>query len=160
VGFLRWRVRRHYVGTESNKGAAVKRLAMAVALLAMVAVSAPRPASADTTETLAYTFALTLGGTVAGAYALPYIVPAIAPTVQAAYSGTSMVLGTVLPTAGLDSAMSSVGSFFVTDPRMIGAITGMTAGLFTGLYLFSEEEATTDTPTESKTSNTAVKVRR
>lgn len=146
---------------DKQEGAAVKRLAMAVALLAMVAVSAPRPASADTTETLAYTFALTLGGTVAGAYALPYIVPAVAPTIQAAYSGTSMVLGTVLPTAALDSAMSSVGTFFVSEPRMIGAVSGMTAGLFTGLYYFSEDEAVVaDTPLEAETSNTAVKVRR
>jgi hypothetical protein len=129
----------------------MKRLILAIFLVGLMSSGVPKQASADNTEMLAKTFALTLTGTVAGAYALPYIVPMVAPTVAAAYA-------TVVGTA-LDGVSAAVGAYIVLEPRMIGAVTGMTAGLLGGLYFFSEEVAEEDIVSKA-TSNTIIKLGR
>jgi len=131
----------------------MRRLIFATILAAAVSSGVSAPAKADNTEMLAKTFALTLGGTIAGAYALPYIVPIVAPAVSAAYTA---VVGTAL-----DGVAAVAAGYVVLEPRMIGAVTGMTAGLVSGLYFFSEEEAEVDPEAVAKvTSNKTIKLTR
>jgi hypothetical protein len=131
----------------------MRRLILATVVAVALSSGASVPAKADNTETLAKTFALTLGGTIVGAYALPYIVPLAAPAVSTAYTA---VVGTAL-----DGVSAVVAEYVVLEPRMIGAITGMTAGLVGGLYFFSEEEEEVDAEAIAKaTSNTAIKLTR
>lgn len=129
----------------------MRRLVLAAVLAAAVSSGASAPASADNTEMLAKTFALTLAGTIGGAYALPYIVPMAAPAVSAAYTA---VVGTAM-----DGVSAAIGGYILLEPRMIGAVTGMTAGLVGGLYFFSEEEVEAEIVTKV-TSNTAIKLAR
>jgi hypothetical protein len=129
----------------------MRYLISAIILAGVVVVGVPRQASADNTEMLAKTFALTLAGTVAGAYALPYIVPIVAPSVSAAYSA---VAGTAM-----DGVSAAVGAYIILEPRMIGAVTGMTAGLVSGLYIFSDE-AVEEEIASNVTSNTIIKLKR
>lgn len=134
------------------------RRSLSVSSLALVAVlSVARPATADTTTTLAQTFALTLAGTIIGAYALPYVLPTMAPTVGSAYAATAgAVNGALTPifsapasvaagytaTAGaIDSALTTAGTYTVLEPALVGAVSGMTIGLISGLYIFSEPAA-------------------
>lgn len=131
----------------------MRRLIFATILAVAVSSGVSAPAKADNTEMLAKTFALTLGGTIAGAYALPYIVPIVAPAASAAYTA---VVGTAL-----DGVAAVAAGYVVLEPRMIGAVTGMTAGLVSGLYFFSEEEAEVDPEAVAKvTSNKTIKLTR
>ena len=130
----------------------MRRLIFATILAAAVFGGVSAPAKADNTEMLAKTFALTLGGTIAGAYALPYVVPIAAPAVSAAYTA---VVGTAM-----DGVAAVVAGYVVLEPRMIGAITGMTAGLVSGLYFFSEEEEVDLEAVTKVTSNSAIKLMR
>ena len=149
------------------------RRALSVSGLALAAaLTVARPAAADTTTTLAKTFALTLAGTVIGAYGLPYVIPAVAPTVGSAYMATAgTVNGFLTPvfstpaavasgyaaTAGaIDGALSTAGAFTVTQPRLVGAVTGMAIGLIGGLYWFSEPEVTETATGPQETTNTVV----
>ena len=151
---------------------------MAAALVMLIAGTVAKPAKADTTETLAYTFALTLAGTVGGAYLFPYAVPVVAPSVAGTYAATAATVdgalasvfappyfpaavasGYAASASALNSVITTAGSYVVLEPRMVGSITGMTAGLVGGLYVFSE-------PVEEKieiaedTTNTVVTLRR
>lgn len=134
------------------------RRSLSVTGLALVALlSVARPATADTTTTLAQTFALTLAGTIIGAYGLPYVLPAVAPAVGSAYAATAgAVNGALAPifsapatvaagytaTAGaIDGALTTAGTYTVLQPRLVGAVGGMTLGLISGLYIFSEPAA-------------------
>lgn len=145
----------------------------ALVLVAILAVT--RPAAADTTNTLAKTFALTLAGTLIGAYGLPYVTPVIAPVVGPAYVATASAVNGVLapimmsPPAvatgyaamagGINSALTTAGSYMVLQPRLVGAVAGMTAGLVGGIYVFSDPvEEVQVGPVE--TSNTVVQLQR
>ncbi|WP_420562833.1 hypothetical protein [Thalassobaculum sp.] len=149
------------------------RRTLTVSSLALVALlSVARPASADTTTTLAQTFALTLAGTIIGAYGLPYVLPAVAPTVGSAYAATAgAVNGALTPifsapatvaagytaTAGaIDGALTTAGTYTVMEPRLIGAIGGMAIGLISGLYVFSEPAAEEVATGPVETTNTVV----
>ena len=129
----------------------MKRLVLMMVLAGMMSSGILKQASADNTEMLAKTFALTLAGTVAGAYALPYIVPVVTPAASAAYTA---VVGTAM-----DGVSTVVGTYIVLEPRMIGAVTGMTSGLLGGLYFF-REEAVEEEIIAKITSNTIIKLRR
>jgi|GEM_PF-3004185 len=133
-----------------------------------------RPATADTTDTLAKTFALTLAGTMIGAYGLPYVTPVIAPVVGPAYAATAgAVNGALTPifstpaavaagytalAGGIDSALMTAGSYTVLQPRLVGAVTGMTIGLVGGLYAFSEPEVEVNENGPLETTNTVVQL--
>ena len=129
----------------------MKRLVLMMVLAGMMSSSILKQASADNTEMLAKTFALTLAGTVAGAYALPYIVPVVTPAASAAYTA---VVGTAM-----DGVSTVVGTYILLEPRMIGAVTGMTSGLLGGLYFFSGE-AVEEEIIAKITSNTIIKLGR
>jgi len=128
-----------------------KTLTMALVALPLVA-TAPEPAAADTTETLAYTFALTLAGTIAGAYAGPLVVPAVAPGVATAYSYIAL--------PGLDAALVPLGASMAANPRLVGSVVGMTAGLVGGLYIFGEEAPDESVAAGRITTNTVVTIER
>ena len=129
----------------------MKRLVWTIVLAGMMSSGILKQASADNTEMLAKTFALTLAGTVAGAYALPYIVPVVTPAASAAYTA---VVGTAM-----DGVSTVVGTYILLEPRMIGAVAGMTSGLLGGLYFFSEE-AVEEEIIAKITSNTIIKLGR
>ncbi len=109
----------------------MRKLLASTAIVAALATAPIAPAEAGevTTQTLAYTFVFALAGTAAGAILVPYAVPVAAPVVAGAYTATAGVV---------NSAVTGLGGLFVVEPRMTGAILGMTTGLLTGLYLYSE----------------------
>ena len=129
----------------------MKRLILMTVLMAVMCNGAPKHAYADSTEMLAKTFALTLAGTVAGALALPYIVPVVTPTVSAAYTA---VVGT-----SMNGVSAAVGAYILLEPRMVGAVVGMTSGLLGGLYFFSDEVVEEEIIAKV-TSNTIIKLGR
>jgi hypothetical protein len=129
----------------------MKRLILMIVFAALLAGTNPRQAEAVSTETLAKTFALTLAGTVGGAYVLPYLVPMVAPTVSAAYTA---VVGTAL-----DGITTTIGSYLILEPRMIGAVAGMTAGLIGGLTFFDDDVAKAEIA-EKATTNSAIQLKR
>lgn len=132
-----------------------------------------RPAAANNTNVLAKTFALTLAGTLIGAYGLPYVTPVLAPVIGPAYSATAGALNGVFApimvappavasgyaalSGGLNSALTTAGSYIVLEPRLVGAVTGMTIGLVGGIYIFSDPVVATDTG-PAETSNTVVQL--
>lgn len=150
-----------------------RSLSLTVLALSAVLVFA-RPAAADTTDTLAKTFALTLAGTMIGAYGLPYVTPIIAPVVGPAYAATAGTVNAVLSpvfstpaavasgyaaTAGaIDSVFMTAGTYSVLQPRLVGAVTGMTIGLVGGMYIFSEPEVEVDESGPLETTNTVVQL--
>lgn len=108
----------------------MRRILLVCAVVLMPLLGTPNQAkAADPTLTLGLTFATTLVGTGAGAVLAPYIVPAIAPTVAASYGVIAAGMGTVLTT---------VGGIIALEPRMTGAVIGMTGGLLAGIGLFHE----------------------
>ncbi|MFP6709824.1 MAG: hypothetical protein VCE75_28130 [Alphaproteobacteria bacterium] len=122
---------------------------MMVAVAVALSTAAPRLASAEiTTETMAYTFALTLAGTVGAAILFPYVVPVAAPAVATTYAASVTTV---------DGVLSTAGSYIVLEPRMIGAVAGMTTGLITGLIFFAKGEEETG-PVMQKTSNTVITI--
>lgn len=129
----------------------MKRLILMIVFAALLAGTNPRQAEAVSTETLAKTFALTLAGTVGGAYVLPYLVPMVAPTVSAAYTA---VVGTAL-----DGITTTIGSYLILEPRMIGAVAGMTAGLIGGLTFFDDDVEKAEIA-EKATTNSAIQLKR
>lgn len=149
------------------------RRALTVSTLALAgSLALARPVAADTTTTLAQTFALTLAGTIVGAYAWPYFAPSVAPVVGSAYAATAgTVHGFLTPvlstpaavasgyaaTAGaIDGALTTAGTYAVAQPRLVGAVTGMAAGLIGGLYWFSEPAETEVADGPEETTNTVV----
>ena len=129
----------------------MKRLILMTVLMAVMCNGAPKHAYADSTEMLAKTFALTLAGTVAGALALPYIIPVVTPTVSAAYTA---VVGT-----SMNGVSAAVGAYILLEPRMVGAVVGMTSSLLGGLYFFSDEVVKEEIIARV-TSNTIIKLGR
>lgn len=109
----------------------MKKLFATTAVVAALATAPVGSAAAAeiTTQTLAYTFVFALAGTAAGAVLMPYAAPAAAPLVAGAYSVT---------TGAINGAVTGAGNLLLTEPRMTGAVLGMGAGLFAGLYLYSE----------------------
>lgn len=108
----------------------MKKLLASTAIVAALAGAPLAPAKAEvTTQTLAYTFVFALAGTAAGAVLVPYAAPAAAPAVAGAYTATA---------SAVNSAATGLGSLILLEPRMTGAILGMTAGLFAGLHFYSE----------------------
>ena len=108
----------------------------------------------------------------------PYAVPVVASSVAGTYAATAATVdgalasvfappyfpaavasGYAASASALNSVITTAGSYVVLEPRMVGSITGMTAGLVGGLYVFSE-------PVEEKietaedTTNTVVTLRR
>jgi hypothetical protein len=127
----------------------MRKFMMGAALAAALSMAAPRLASAEiTTETMAYTFALTLAGTVGAAILFPYVVPVVAPAVSTAYAATA---------TSLDGVLATAGGYVVLEPRMIGAVTGMAAGLLSGLVIFARDEPEAG-PAMRKTTNTVIKI--
>ncbi|MCR9176018.1 MAG: hypothetical protein NXI19_08465 [Alphaproteobacteria bacterium] len=81
------------------------------------------------TETLAYTFVLALAGTAAGAAVMPVVAPMAAPAVAGAYATTA---------GAVNGALVGFGSLIMLEPRSMGAVLGMGAGLMSGLYFFGD----------------------
>ena len=133
----------------AGKDDAMRKFMMVAALAVALSTAAPRLASAEiTTETMAYTFALTLAGTVGAAILFPYVVPVVAPAVATTYAASATTV---------DGVLSTAGSYIVLEPRMIGAVAGMTTGLITGLIFFAKGEEETG-PIVQKTSNTVITI--
>jgi hypothetical protein len=98
----------------------------------------------------------------------------IAPVVGPAYTATAgavngvltpvfstpaTVAGAYAATAGaIDAAFVTAGTYTVVQPRLVGAVAGMTLGLVGGLYVFSEPEVEEEVSESVQTTNSVVQL--
>ena len=110
----------------------VKNFVIVTVVAAAFLITFPRQSHAASNKTVAYaqTFIVTLTSTIAGAIVWPLITPIVAPV---------------------------VGSYVLFQPRLLGAVIGMTSGLGTSLFVLNSMEGAED-DNLAGTSNTVIKI--